>query len=92
MRGDAAGKNPAYYEEDIQSYALAEKQIDEIEQSALCLSVAELDVSGQDIMALGLKGREIGEILERLLQLVIDEKIENKKAVLLGTAKKLKNN
>lgn len=92
MRGDAAGKNPAYYEEDIQSYALAEKQIDEIEQSALCLSVAELDVSGQDIMALGLKGREIGEILERLLQLVIDEKIENKKEVLLGTAKKLKNN
>ncbi len=92
MRGDASGKNPAYYEGDIRSYDIAEKQIDEIEQSALCLSVTELDVSGQDIMALGFKGREIGDTLERLLQLVIDEKIENKKDILLGTAKKLKNN
>lgn len=91
MRGDAAGKNPEYYEKDIKSYSLAEKQVDEIEQSGLCLKVSELEVNGKDIIALGFTGRDIGDTLDRLLQLVIEEKIENKKEALLSAAKKLKN-
>lgn len=91
MRGDAAGKNPEYYENDIKSYSLAEKQIDEIEQSGLCLKVSELEVNGKDIIALGFTGRDIGDTLDRLLQLVIEEKIENKKEALLCAAKKIKN-
>lgn len=92
MRGDAAGKNPLYYNEDILSYELAEKQIDDIEMNSLCLNVTDLDIDGRDIMNLGYKGREIGMILDRLLELVIDEKINNKKDDLLGAAKKFKNN
>lgn len=91
MRGDAAGKNPDYYEGDIKSYEIAEKQIDEIEQSDACLRLSDLEVSGQDIVALGFKGREIGTVLNKLLELVIDEKAVNKKDILLDIAKKLKN-
>lgn len=92
MRGDAAGKNPLYYNEDILSYELAEKQIDDIEMNSLCLNVTDLDIDGRDISNLGYKGREIGTILHRLLEHVIDEKINNKKDDLLAAAKKFKNN
>ncbi len=91
MRGDAAGKNPVYYEDDIKSFALAEKQLDEIEQSGPCLRISDLDVNGKEIASLGFNGKEIGDVLNTLLQLVIEEKIENQKSALLSTAKKLKN-
>lgn len=92
MRGDAAGKNPEHYAKDIASYEFAEKQIEEIEASALCLTLADLAVSGDDIKSLGYNGKEIGTTLNRLLELVLDEKIPNKKDILLDEAKKLKNN
>ena len=40
-------------------------------------------------MALGITGREIGKILNSLLEQVIDEKIPNEKAALLNTAEKM---
>lgn len=91
MSADAAGKNPEYYEKNIQAYSIARKHLDEVEQSAICLNLSELQVNGKDIIALGFKGREIGKMLGTLLELVIDEKIENKKEILLNTAKKMKN-
>ena len=91
MRSDTAGKNPEYYENDMLSYSIAEKQIDEIEQSDACLKISDLKVNGKEIMALGFSGREIGNILNKLLELVIAEKTENKKEALLATAKKIKN-
>lgn len=91
MRGDATGKNPFYYESDIQSYIVAEKQINEIEQDHLCLCVSDLDIDGRDIRDLGFQGKQIGEVLETLLSDVIDEKITNNKQDLLNSAKKIKN-
>ena len=73
-------------------YDLAEKQIDEIVESNLCLKVSDLAVKGEDISNLGFKGRDIGETLNALLSMVIQEEIENNKGVLLDTATKLKNN
>lgn len=90
MRGDASGKKPEYYDEDIKSYELAEKQIQEIQEKNLCLNITDLDVNGRDIMELGYHGQDIGIILEQLLTLVIDEKADNKKDILLNIAKNLK--
>lgn len=91
MRGDTAGKNPVLAEEQFDSYSLAEKQIDEIIESKLCLNISELNVNGKEIMAEGFSGREIGAVLNTLLELVIEEKIINKKEILLETARKFKN-
>ncbi len=91
MRGDAAGKNPYFYEHDIQTYELAEKQIEEIEAQKLCLKLSDLDINGKDIAALGYNGKEIGDVLNYLLEQVIEERIANNYADLTNTAKMFKN-
>ncbi len=42
-----------------------------------CLAVSELKVNGNDMKELGYKGKEIGDILNLMLENVIDEKLEN---------------
>jgi tRNA nucleotidyltransferase (CCA-adding enzyme) len=50
--------------------------------------VKDLAVNGQDMMALGLKGKDIGAMLEKLLQMVLEEQLPNEKTALLQAAKK----
>ena len=90
MSGDTEGKNPDYQESQYNSYRLAEKQIDEIIESGLCLKLSELAVNGEDLRQLGFKGKEIGNTLNKLLDMVIEEKIANKKDVLINSAKMFK--
>jgi len=55
-----------------------------------CFSLKDLAIKGDDLIALGVKqGKEIGVMLDRLLLLVIDEKISNDIDELLGMAKSL---
>lgn len=49
--------------------------------------ISELDVRGDEIAALGIKGEQIGRILKELLLLVIDGKCENKRESLIEYAK-----
>ncbi len=49
----------------------------------LCCRVQDLDIRGTDLMALGLRGREIGEALQRLLEAVITGECENRKEALV---------
>ncbi|MCL2036006.1 MAG: HD domain-containing protein [Oscillospiraceae bacterium] len=48
-----------------------------------CFSLERLAVKGGDLVALGFKGREVGEKLELLLHAVISEKCVNDKEVLI---------
>lgn len=57
--------------------------LEELRQEDACLQIRDLQVSGHDLMALGYRGREIGEKLQWLLELVLDEKLENQKEKLL---------
>ncbi|MBO5130576.1 MAG: HD domain-containing protein [Oscillospiraceae bacterium] len=59
-----------------------------IQEEDSCLSLKDLAVNGRDLMALGYSGREIGEKLQQLLELVIDEAVPNAKDALLNAAKK----
>ncbi len=53
-----------------------------------CLSLKELAVTGGDLIALGIApGKEMGEILHRLLFLVLDEPSRNTREYLLEAAK-----
>ena len=60
--------------------------LSEIEAENACLSLKDLAVNGHDLMAIGITGREIGLTLNRLLDLVMDEKIPNEKNTLLNAA------
>lgn len=55
--------------------------------SGSCFSLAQLAVKGNDLTALGMRGKQIGEMLEELLSLVIEEKLPNERAVLIEYAK-----
>lgn len=55
--------------------------------SGRCFSLKQLAVKGNDLASLGMRGKQIGDTLEELLALVIDEKLPNDRAVLLAYAK-----
>ena len=48
-----------------------------------CLTVKDLAVNGYDLMSLGIQGKAIGDMLTRLLDLVLDEQLPNEKNALL---------
>ena len=50
---------------------------------AHCFRIKDLAVNGNDLMALGLKGKAIGQTLQYLLDQVMDEKLSNEKEELL---------
>ena len=62
--------------------------LDEIIAENSCFSLKDLAIKGQDLMALGYSGREIGVCLDDLLQQVMDEQIANRREELLEAAKK----
>ena len=50
-------------------------------------SRSDLAVDGRDMMDLGLSGKAIGEMLEKLLDAVIEEGLANEKDVLMDYAR-----
>lgn len=54
-----------------------------------CVSVSALKVNGHDMLALGYKGAQIGEILNRILLNVIENNLPNERASQLSFAEKL---
>ena len=56
----------------------------EIRDSDACLSLKDLAVKGDDLMALGIpKGKELGRALNWLLEKVLDGDLENEKEILI---------
>ncbi len=56
-----------------------------------CLCIKDLKVSGRDLIADGMKpGKEMGEILARLLELVLEEPERNEKNWLMDESRKLR--
>lgn len=75
-------------------YRVRQELIDQWEQllnleidSGSCFSLKQLAVNGSDLVALGLNGKQIGALLDEMLQLVIDEKLPNDRGLLLEYAK-----
>ena len=55
--------------------------------SESCFSLKQLCVKGDDLMKIGITGKAVGQGLERLLELVIDETLPNERSALLEYAK-----
>jgi tRNA nucleotidyltransferase (CCA-adding enzyme) len=62
--------------------------IDEIIERRLCFTLKDLAANGTDLLGAGIpEGTQIGAILNRLLDKVMDEEIENDKAALMKAAR-----
>lgn len=86
-RADTAGLAPEFAERNAHFDRL-EEMAREILQKEDCFSLKHLAVNGRDMIELGLKGKEIGQRLDVLLEAVIDGRVENKRAALIKYAKK----
>lgn len=77
IRADFMGQNPALLEEKL-SYidALTREYKSAVEENA-CLTLRDMRITGRDLMALGAKGKTVGLVLEKLLDDIIREKVEN---------------
>ena len=53
-----------------------------------CLTLRGLAVDGNDLIALGLSGKEIGDCLRTLLDKVLDEELPNEKSALLAEVRR----
>lgn len=83
QEADMCGKSPvrpSRWEYFLQIRGL----LAQIREEDLCLSLKDLAVNGHDLMALGIRGKAIGETLEWLLEQVLDETLPNEKDVLLS--------
>ena len=57
--------------------------IADIQAENACLHLRDLAINGHDLMALGYKGKQVGQILNALLEAVLEEQIENEHSALL---------
>ena len=86
MKGDNRAKRSFCFER-VHTVDAMKKKAEEIIAENQCFRLSDLAVSGNDMLALGLKGAEIGEALEFLLDAVISEKAENSRESLIAYLK-----
>ena len=68
---------------ELRQFEMIHTILAEIDAENACLSLKDLAVRGDDLMALGYTGKAIGTALNRLLDLVLDEQLPNEKEALL---------
>jgi len=65
------------------------KKLNEIIEQKQCFTLKDLAVDGRDMIALGISdGTRIGTVLNRLVEMVIEDKIKNEKETLLREAER----
>jgi len=61
--------------------------VEEILREEACFSLKDLAVNGTDMLDLGFRGREIGAVLQKCLDAVLDERAANDREELLSFAR-----
>ncbi len=80
MKADRIATKPPHILEDIEALqAFVTTVLDE----AQTFSIKDLAVDGHDVIALGYRGRDIGQVLSGCLEAVIDEQVVNEKNALI---------
>ena len=89
-RADNRGQNIRDFDRSAE-YDRLEKKIDSVIEKQQCFSLKQLAVTGTDLMALGIQpSKEMGNILNTLLDMVINGEAENNKETLMAIARTLK--
>lgn len=87
-RADKLAQNPEMTAPEIKRLDITESIIDDIIMNGEPFTIKDLKINGNDIMLLGFKGRQIGEIQKALLDMVINENLKNEKVSLIDAVKK----
>lgn len=87
-RADILAQNPAQWQEKLAKLSRVSALYEEILRDQECLSLKDLAVTGNDLIALGVpRGQQIGRVLDKLLQLVLEQPERNTKEYLLEAAR-----
>lgn len=84
-KADAVGQET--HPEDIGLLLETERRLAAVLAQDACLSLRQLAVGGDDMLALGLSGPAVGEMLRALLDAVLDGELDNTRAALLAHAR-----
>lgn len=84
-RADNSAKNDFVLVE-LEEFEEIEKKAAEILRNNECISLSQLAVNGNDLIKIGITGKKTGEILNYLLNLVIEDKIDNSYDTLMSKA------
>lgn len=91
-RADILAQNPKLNHrlKDCDNYM---QMLNDLIKTENCLCLTDLKVRGNDLISLGFDGKTIGQILNELLELTLNDKLENDKTVLINyTLNKYKSN
>ncbi|SCJ02091.1 CCA-adding enzyme [uncultured Ruminococcus sp.] len=84
---DISAQSEYQREEKLGYLSTAKTHLNEIIKDNECFKLSQLDINGKDILNLGVKeGRDVGNILDYLLMLVVDANVPNKKSILISKA------
>ncbi len=84
-RADTVGLAPAF-QERLGELDRVEALLDELLRARTCFSLRDLAIRGEDLLAMGLRGREVGETLQACLTAVLEERLPNRREELLAFA------
>ena len=89
QRADVLAQSDYKREQKLQNIEMVGQIFEGILEREECLSLKDLAITGKDLIDLGIKpGKEIGEILNTLLEMVIENPKLNKKEILLNNIPK----
>ncbi len=87
-RADILAQNPAFANERLKKLDILEGILNGILATNACITLRDLAVNGDDLILLGIpEGKQIGDVLNRLLETVLNEETENSKDALLEKAR-----
>ena len=87
QRADVMSQHPAFLEHKLTALEATKQLHREVLKRGDCVSLKQLAVNGKDLIEMGAKpGKEIGEILEKLLEEVLNHPEKNKKEILMQQA------
>ena len=86
-KADILGKNSLYKEAQLKNLLDVEKCLNNIIENKECFNIKQLKISGNELIKVGLKGKEIGEMLNYLLDMVMEDKAINNTEELIKFAK-----
>ena len=88
QKADALAQSEYRREEKLANIEEAKRQYEEIIQSGQCVTIKQLAVNGKNLMEVGIEpGVKMGEILQKLLELVLEYPEQNQKDILLDFVK-----
>ena len=86
-RADTLAQSMYYREEKLKDLEVLRDIRNELERKDACLKLSDLAIGGRELLALGLRGREIGIALDAALEGVIAGEVKNEREELIAYVK-----